>query len=79
MGWVDDFNNHIRKQGKNTDVRLFIGVIASLTPLSVEVNDGTVGAAEWVTSAANDAAVGNRVVLVQDMATRTFIVLGRLV
>lgn len=79
MGWADDFNDHIKNQGKNTDVRLFIGVITSLTPLSVGANNGTVGAAEWTTAAAKDAAVGDRVVMIQDMTTRTFIVLGRLV
>lgn len=79
MSWVDDLNEHIQHKGKNTDARFFIGVITSVTPLVVAVNDGVVGAAEWTTSAANDAAVGERVVLVQDMATRTFIVLGRLI
>lgn len=79
MDWADEMNKHIQARGKNTDARLFIGVIDSLTPLSVAVNDGVVGAAEWTTAAANDASVGERVVLIQDMATRTFIVIGRLI
>lgn len=80
MGWEKELRNYIKDVGHNTDVRILEGVIKSTAPLTFQPDISTdVMNARFSESVATDAAVGQAVLAIQDMATRRCYVIARLI
>lgn len=80
MSWENELLKIMQEQGFNQDVRLVEGVISDLTPLSFQADSTKEPMnARFSKSVADDAAEGDLVLAIQDMATRRCYVIARLV
>lgn len=77
--WPDRIIQLMKDKGKNTDVRLLVGSIASISPLRFKSDDyNIVVAARFATHVADGASEGEAALAVQNVDTGEIFVIARL-
>lgn len=79
--WPDRFLQLIKDAGKNTDIRIWTGRITEVVPLRFTIDeekDERSIPARFSVEVANGAAIGDRVLALQDVETQQFFVISRL-
>lgn len=79
--WPDRFLKLIKDTGKNTDIRIWTGRITEVAPLRFTVDEEKEDRnipARFSVEVADGAAIGDRVLALQDVETQQFFVISRL-
>lgn len=78
--WQDEFLGIIKRAGQNSEIRFLEGSLTAVSPLRFKPDIGTesIGAI-YMQHVVDGAAVNDRVLAIQDNATKRVYVIGRVV